>query len=117
MVSKKWIALVLILGVILFQASTLLGVEKSECDLTDMNLWTSHGKQVEVVTYKGKEGLRILPGYGQGYALLKDVEFENGIIEADIAALPRFTGILFRHTGDNDYEAVYFRPQNSRPNQ
>jgi hypothetical protein len=50
-----------------------------------------------------------------GYAFLKDVQFENGIIEVDIAApnLASFVGIVFRFENAGDHEIVYFRPHKS----
>ncbi len=50
-----------------------------------------------------------------GYASLKDVVFENGVIEVDIAApnLASFVGIVFRFENAGDHEIVYFRPHKS----
>ncbi len=114
MFKKNRLFVIFVCSLIMAAGNLLAGEVKGAFDLTDPNLWTPHGKQVEVVNYQGKPALQIKPNMGQGYALLKVVEFENGVIEVDIAALPYFTGIVFRLTSDNDYEAVYFRPQNSR---
>lgn len=50
-----------------------------------------------------------------GYASLKDVVFEDGVIEVDIAApnLASFVGIVFRFENAGDHEIVYFRPHKS----
>jgi sugar lactone lactonase YvrE len=51
-----------------------------------------------------------------GAALLKDVEFEDGVIECDIAmkaGVRSYPGILFRVESQEDYERVYLRPHRS----
>ncbi|HEV7395600.1 MAG TPA: hypothetical protein VGN86_03730 [Pyrinomonadaceae bacterium] len=50
-----------------------------------------------------------------GYAALKDVEFEDGIVEVDIAALTpvAFPGVVFRYLSPAEHELVYIRPQHS----
>ena len=49
-----------------------------------------------------------------GSAFLKNVEFENGIIEVDIAVSGQkartYPGVLFRVQSPGDYEHVYIRP-------
>ena len=47
-----------------------------------------------------------------GRAVLKDVEFENGVIEVDMAfeGARSFVGFLFRMESDLDFENVYLRP-------
>jgi nitroreductase len=114
MFQRKSLFVILICGLFMAAGNSLSAGVKASFDLTDLSRLETAGKEVEIVKYRGKPALRIKPGTGQGYALLKDVEFKNGVIEVDIAAIPRFTGIVFRMKGDNNYEAVYFRPQNSR---
>ncbi|MFC1493483.1 nitroreductase family protein [candidate division KSB1 bacterium] len=83
-------------------------------DLTNLENWTLiEGTEVENLTYRGKTALRIKPGEGERCAYLKNFEFENGTIELDIAAIPSFTGLVFRVRDDHVYEGIYFRPQNS----
>jgi hypothetical protein len=50
-----------------------------------------------------------------GFAFLKDVVFEDGVIEVDIAAptLRSFVGVVFRFENPEDHEIVYFRPHKS----
>ena len=50
-----------------------------------------------------------------GQAYLKDVEFENGTIEVDIAShgFRGFGGIIFRVQAKTDYEVFYIRPHKS----
>jgi sugar lactone lactonase YvrE len=49
-----------------------------------------------------------------GYGLLKDVEFENGIIEVDFTITDgkkrSYPGIIFRVQSDEEYERFYIRP-------
>ena len=48
-----------------------------------------------------------------GAALLKDVEFEDGVIECDIAmkaGVRSYPGILFRVQSQEEYERIYIRP-------
>ncbi|UCF70744.1 MAG: SMP-30/gluconolactonase/LRE family protein [candidate division WOR-3 bacterium] len=48
-----------------------------------------------------------------GFAYLRDVEFDNGIIEVDIAVTGQkvraYPGIIFRMQSDDDYERFYVR--------
>jgi len=47
-----------------------------------------------------------------GVAVLKDVAFENGVIEVDVAADGRrsYPGLMFRMRSDDHYERFYLRP-------
>ncbi|MGD8868938.1 MAG: hypothetical protein PVI01_15015, partial [Gemmatimonadales bacterium] len=47
-----------------------------------------------------------------GAAYLKDVEFENGVIEVDVAVngSRSYPGLIFRLQSPRDYERVYLRP-------
>lgn len=59
----------------------------------------------EIVDHLGRKAI-------QGYAILKDVEFENGIIEYDIAVdgTRSYPGIVFRMQSPDNYENFYIRP-------
>jgi hypothetical protein len=76
-----------------------------------------------VAEYKGKKALRLSGKYALAY--IKDMEFEDGTIEVDMAAPEKtnlYFGVAFRireefnenlRTGDNSkqkYEYIYFRP-------
>jgi sugar lactone lactonase YvrE len=65
--------------------------------------WTFFGG--EVVEHLGREALK-------GTAKLNNVEFENGIIEFDIAVNGErsYPGIFFRVQSRSDYEHFYIRP-------
>jgi sugar lactone lactonase YvrE len=62
-------------------------------------------KNAEVKEYMGRKCLH-------GYALLKDVLFENGVIEVDLAVTgaSSYPGFVFRVQSDSDYERIYLRP-------
>lgn len=73
----------------------------------DADRWILQG--AKVVTHLGQKSL-------QGSAILKDVEFANGVIEVDVAFEGGrcFAGIMFRiHQGEN-YEDFYLRPHKSK---
>lgn len=50
-----------------------------------------------------------------GFASLKDVEFENGTVEVDVAASTpvAFPGIVFRFQSPDEHELFYLRPHHS----
>jgi len=61
---------------------------------------------MEVVDYLGRTAMR-------GYAVLKDVEFENGVIEVDFAVeedVRGYPGLFFRMQDAGNYEHFYIRP-------
>ena len=62
-------------------------------------------KSAEVKEYLGRKCLH-------GYALLKDVVFEDGVIEVDLAVTgaSSYPGFVFRVESDRDYERIYLRP-------
>ncbi len=70
--------------------------------------------ETEIIEYKGKEALRIKGAPGERIVYMKDFEFIDGNIELDIAAIPYYTGLVFRVRSGDVYEGIYFRPQNSR---
>ncbi len=60
----------------------------------------------EVVEHLGRKALL-------GTAILKDVQFENGVIEVDIAGsgfIRSYPGIIFRRQSEVDFERFYIRP-------
>ncbi|HYO90456.1 MAG TPA: hypothetical protein VEQ40_02425 [Pyrinomonadaceae bacterium] len=85
------------------QAST--GVE------FDSGRWQINNPKAKVEERLGRKSLH-LPN---GFAFLKDVVLENGVIEVDIAApnLRSFVGIVFRFENEDEHEIVYFRPHKS----
>jgi hypothetical protein len=102
-----------------------------------------HNTTAEAVTFKDKRGVRVVvapevarrPEYVAGqvefetFAQIADVEFSNGVIEAEVAGTPAegasagargFVGIAFRlqatstSDGPQTYDAFYLRPTNGR---
>lgn len=85
---------------------------------------------VREVIYKGNNALALeIPGQAVGdntLAILKDVDFHNGVIEAKISGQPManagetargFVGIAFRAASDaSKMEVFYLRPTNGRAN-
>ena len=80
----------------------------------------------ESAEYKGRKAVRVTKeSFGDGFALLKNSDFQDGTIEVDLAVkitnvppgarMPGFTGIAFRARADaSHYELFYFRPGNSQ---
>lgn len=94
-----------------------------------------HNVAAEPATWQGKKGVKLTlaanaekPAAGRAevnqLALIEGVEFENGVIEAEIAGAPGpdafegargFVGIAFRVQSDmKTYDAFYLRPTNGR---
>lgn len=84
-----------------------------------------HGVTVSTGEYRGRSALRVVqPARGDGLAVLPGVNFQDGVIEADIAieittptvpGIPGFGGIAFRarDNASGGYELFYLRPGNS----
>jgi hypothetical protein len=73
--------------------------------------WKFETKDYSLVTYKGKEALLLK----KNSALLEGADFENGVIEYDMA-FPQsraFIGFHFRIAEQNNYEEFYVRPHQS----
>lgn len=89
-----------------------------------------HHVTAERATWKGRAAIRVTDAGAQNLsdgarlAIVPGVEFQDGIVEADVAGdtkpdLPPvfrgFTGLAFRVSGDGArYEAFYLRPKNGR---
>jgi hypothetical protein len=80
--------------------------------------------KVEPVEYKGRKAVRVTKETeGEGLAMLRNTQFEDGTIEADVAVKlttpagvrnPGFIGIAFRSRPDAlHYDGFYLRPGNS----
>ncbi|MEE9443038.1 MAG: hypothetical protein V3V99_10280 [candidate division Zixibacteria bacterium] len=98
---------ILLLLLIFFNIATLPKQACSETVGFDSNRWTILAGQV--TEHLGRTAF-------EGIAVLGDVEFEDGIIEFDIAAITdrekSYPGIIFRIQGQN-YERFYVRPHRS----
>jgi len=74
--------------------------------VVDFNPEKWHLTNAKKVEFLGRQAL-------MGIAILKDVEFENGVIEVDIAApedVRAYPGIFFRAQSLSNCERVYVRP-------
>ncbi len=98
----------------LFAAGNSGKIEPGQSFRFGENQWVNTNKEAQIIQYKNKEALQLLPNKGDAIACLQDYEFVNGTIELDIAAIPQFTGLVFRVRDNNIFEGIYFRPQNSR---
>jgi hypothetical protein len=74
----------------------------------DSPQWQVYDTNARKEEYLGRKSLKL----SSGFAFLKDVVFEDGVIEVDMAttSLTSFVGVLFRGESADDYEIVYFRP-------
>ncbi|HKE60193.1 MAG TPA: hypothetical protein VKB46_25955 [Pyrinomonadaceae bacterium] len=72
--------------------------------------WVIEDKTAKQEEFLGRQSLFL----SNGVAHLKDVDFEDGTIEVDIAAMPvSFPGITFRWASTDAHELVYLRPHHS----
>ena len=87
-------------------------------DMLQKNQLTVVGRNVTPFSEKGYKGIHVDSGQGRGIIWLKNVEFENAIIEVDIrgrdAFQKNFIGVAFHGVNDSTFEDVYFRPFNFR---
>lgn len=87
---------------------------------------TAKNASMEQATYNGRTAVRLVANpdaaNATSYAILKDVRFQDGTIEVDLAGKPAagagggargFIGIAFRLQGEK-YEYIYLRPTNGR---
>jgi hypothetical protein len=77
----------------------------------DSDRWQVKDPKGRKADHLGRKSLYLT----SGFAFLKDVDFEDGVIEVDIAAptLRSFVGVVFRFENTEDHEIVYFRPHKS----
>lgn len=92
--------------------------------LTGTQDLVEHNVKVEAAEYKGRKAVRLtVAGQPQGLAFLRDTEFADGTIEADIAVKvttppairnPGFIGLAFRSRSDAvHYDRFFLRPGNA----
>ena len=74
--------------------------------------WQISGQGGTVEEYLGYESLRLR----SGRAIRRDVRFQDGTIEFDLAVTPfrSFVYLQFRMQSDTEYEEFYFRPHKTR---
>lgn len=94
--------------------------------LNDATGLEAHNARFEAATYQGRRAIRmttVTQGDDAGFALLPGTDFQDGIIEVDLAVkilmppgarMPGFTGVAFRAKPDgSEYELFYLRPKNA----
>jgi hypothetical protein len=93
--------------------------------LSDTKDLVEKGVKVEAAEYLGRKAVRLTKdAFGDAFAIVKGVDFQDGTIEVDMAVKvttppgtrnPGFAGIAFRMRADTShYELFYLRPGNSR---
>ena len=117
--GKKNIPL-LIFPVILLMCGVSLAQEKTVIpdlsQITNQECWGVYNRVVSLKKENGNAALYLNGQEGDGFVWLKDFDFNNGIIEADIKGKNvngnSFVGIAFHGLNDTTYDVVYFRPFN-----
>ena len=96
----------------LLSTAILAGQPEQKIIDFDSDKWVIEDPDGKVTTYLFQKSLYL----NAGQAYLKDVEFENGTIEVDIAShgFRGFGGIVFRVQSQTEYEVFYIRPHKSR---
>jgi hypothetical protein len=111
--------------VVMMLALTLLVSATSQAQSVQVPLssdrWTYSSKNLpaqkqgpehkgEMMEYGGRQSF----GLSNGFAYARDVNFQNGALDVDIAADTRgFLGIAFHVQSEDDYELFFFRPDDS----
>jgi hypothetical protein len=117
---EKKIKTIIIISIILFVCGfSLAQVETIVPDLsqiTNEDYWGVYNRIVSLKDVNGNPALYLNGQKGDGFVWLKDFEFNNGIIEADIKGKNvqgnSFVGIAFHGVNDSTYDVIYFRPFN-----
>lgn len=99
-------------------------VQAQDLRLDSLAALELHGVDGQVVAYRGRRAVRLVENRNAStIAVLKGVTFKDGVIEAEVAGVPRaganqgargFIGIAFRVQNPETYEAFYIRPTNGR---
>jgi len=77
----------------------------------DSDRWVIDDPKAKKEEFLGRKSLFLS---GNGAAHLKDLEFENGTVEVDIASMPvAFPGMTFRFASQDEHQLVYLRPHHS----
>lgn len=101
----------MLLTMMLFGLSIIPENIRSQIIPFDSDRWTINGTEKKQVDYLGQKSL-----YLKGaYAIVKDSQFTDGVIEFDIAfdRERNFTGVMWRMEDGLNYEEFYFRPHQS----
>jgi hypothetical protein len=126
----------IVAAALMLSAASIAWAQQGTYPLETIKGLTFVNASAEPATYEGKRGLRVTlsdeaqrnmrPDSGEvnPLAVIQDLEFSNGVIEAEIAGAPApnagegargFVGIAFRMQKDHrTYDAFYLRPTNGR---
>lgn len=104
---KKTVFVLLLIGC----APFLFGSSEQQIVDFKSERWNIADPDAEVMFYMNEKSLYLV----EGVAHLKDVDFENGVIEVDVAAHGNagFAGVVFRYQPGGDHEEIYIRPHRS----
>ncbi len=104
---KKTALVLLLIGC----APFLFGSSEQQIVDFESERWNIEDPDAEVMFYMNEKSLYLV----EGVAHLKDVDFENGVIEVDVAAHGNagFAGVVFRYQPGGDHEEIYIRPHRS----
>ncbi len=106
--------------IILITATTRINAQNRTI-LADMNIsntekWEVFNREGTNNVIEGNLCVYFKDAEGSGGAWIKDLEFENGVIEFDVRGRDvrgtSFVGIAFRGIDNETYDAIYFRPFN-----
>jgi hypothetical protein len=105
--------------------------ERRTFSVTNLSDLECRNAEAETVTYKGRQALRLIESAeridkGYSIAIISNTNFQNGVIETEIAGMPRadappemrgFVGIAFRvQPMGSHFECIFIRPTNGRAN-
>ncbi len=111
---------IIIISIILFVCGfSFAQVETIVPDLsqiTNEDYWGIYNRVATPKEENGNTAVYLNGQEGDGFMWLKDFDFDNGIIEADIKGKNvqgnSFVGIAFHGVNDSTYDVIYFRPFN-----
>ena len=102
----------LVVGAGFFWSHTRAAHAVSETIDFDSERWLIKDPTAKKEEHLGRKSLFLS---SNGFASLKDVEFEDGTIEVDVAASTpvEFPGVVFRFLSPDEHELFYLRPHHS----
>lgn len=85
-------------------------------NVQDASQWKVINRSIVATNEDGKNMVRFNEAPNDGYMILKNTEFSNGVIEFDVKGKnivqQSFVGIAFHAVDEKTYDAIYFRPFN-----
>jgi len=102
-------AVVCIPALVSGQQSVLM--DAAHWEVVDFHRWPANAPGSEFKETNGRKVLRVF----SGVATVRDLQFQDGILEADVSPDPRgaFFGLAFRIENSRNFELIYFRPASS----